>query len=128
MKKEKQIVIPSPQLSLGLLKRVLERKNSSKVVEGSTLGTSNLSPFKAKTKIPFLVSASSAALLSAPFASVCSILLSAWAWLTHLGRRRLLSSTESEVKRKSTKKALFKYLNQGIAFFKGEKKKKKNLN
>ena len=50
---------PSPQLSLTLLKRVLERKNSSKVVEGSTVESSNLSPFTAKTRL-FLVSLSTA--------------------------------------------------------------------
>lgn len=50
---------PSPQPSLTLLKRVWERKNSSTVVEGSTLESSNLSPLTAKSRL-FLVSLSTA--------------------------------------------------------------------
>lgn len=42
--------LPSPQPSLTLLKGVLSRKKSSKVVEGSTEFTLNLSPFTANSK------------------------------------------------------------------------------
>ena len=47
--------IPSPQLSLGPLKGVWERKNSSTVVEGWMVETSNLFPLTAKTRLLFTV-------------------------------------------------------------------------